>query len=630
MSGLVGVWNGDGSPVDRSILASMADRIAHRGGDGLDFCIQGPVGMGCHLRRVVPESRTEHQPLSDDQGNVVLFDGRLDNRGELMAALNIARDGAMHSDTDLVLASLRRWGKTCPAHIVGEFAMAAFSPIGRQLLLARDPVGCRPLYYWTDGRNLVFASEAKALLAHPRISAEPNLDLLADSLVLKQLPYEDDGQSFFARIRRVLPGHLLVVTPDGIAEECFWDFNPAAQIRHRAYSDYVLTLRELLIRAIRRRMRSDYPVAIGASGGLDSTIVLGIADLESKSKVSRPSLLPLSYAPLSDERSQENEILALMEQYCGIRIDRVEMGRPGNFDHLADAAWHSETPFFDDSWCAETPLLAQASARGARVLLTGLWSDQLMFVTGYLVDLWKKLGWRKVLRHLREYPRWFGNIDPSYFYRRFCRELALGLTPQAMRSLLRLLYGRGAARNRAWVADELIRRARRPRPRIQHPRYANAHARNIYEVIHAKSHRLALDADEMMAARFGLVRTSPFLDRDVIAFLMAIPGETQTRGGVPRGLLRDAVRGLIPRQARLRRWRDEGTTSSRLERLRLGAYRGSDPGAFESESLGFTPSQHLTDEQYLEALGLEFWIRAYFGKEAGPRPRAIVGVRKTG
>ncbi len=289
MSGLVGIWNRDGSPADRSILIAMADRIVHRGGDLLDFWIQGEIGMGCHLRRVVPESRAEHQPLSDEYGNAVLFDGRLDNRGELLAALNIARDGAVHSDAEVVLASFRRWGKTSAARMLGEFALGGFSSAGRQLVLARDPVGCRPLYYWTGGGSVVFASEAKALLAHPRISAEPNLDLLADSLVLRQLPYEDDGETFFARIRRVLPGHLLVVTPDRIEMECFWDFNPGAQIRHRAYSDYVLTLRELLIRATRRRMRSDYPVAIAASGGLDSSIVLSISDLESRSKSPRPS-----------------------------------------------------------------------------------------------------------------------------------------------------------------------------------------------------------------------------------------------------------------------------------------------------------------------------------------------------
>ncbi len=176
----------------------------------------------------------------------------------------------------------------------------------------------------------------------------------------------------------------------------------------------------------------------------------------------------------------------------------------------------------------------------------------------------------------------------------------------------------------------MIKRARRSRPRTRHPRYANTHARNIYQVIHAKSHRLCLDADEMMAARFGIARTSPFLDRDVIAFLMAIPGEVQNRGGVPRGLLRDAVRGIIPRQARVRRWRDEGTNSTRLERLRLTAYRSVDPGAFGSAMLGFTPSEHLTDEQYLEALGLEFWFRAYFGREPGPRASGDCGVRQAG
>lgn len=614
LSGIFGIWNFDGRPVERATLDAMAATIPHRGGDALDFWIKDGVGFGCHLRRVTPESQWERQPAVDDYGNVLLFDGRIDNRIELLGSLGPERNADQLSDADLVMMTLPRWGRKFAARLAGEFAIAAFEPGEQRLVLARDPVGCRPLYYWRSAKCFVFASEIKAILAHPEIASEPNLDLLADALLLDHLPYEDDGDTFFSGIQRIVPGSLMVVAREKYSVETFWDFDPDARIRRPVYSDYVLNLRELLTRAVRRRMRSNFPVAIGVSGGLDSSVVLSIAHQIGKKQSPEPDIIPISYAPLSDQDSEENRFIRLMESHCGRTIHRLEMGAPGDLQHLGDAAWYSETPFFDDSWCAETPLLEYARNHGARTLLTGLWSDQFMFVTGYLVDLWKRFAWRKVMRHLREYSRWFEDCDPGYFRSRFYREMALNLTPRSIRSMAKPLYGRARSLgpNRSWVGRTLLNHARRSRSRVSHPHYASVHARSIYQAAHAKSHRLAFDADGIMAARYGLERTSPFLDRDVISFLMAIPGEIQNQGGVPRGLLRAAVRGLVPREVRLRQWRDEGTASSKLERERGQVYREPKPGPWECKRLGVTYRPDLSDSQYLDLMGLEFWVRAFF------------------
>jgi len=629
LSGLIGIWNFDGLAVERNTLSAMAETIAHRGGDGLEFSLQGSAGFGCHLRRVTPESRSEYQPLTDDGGNLLLFDGRIDNRGELLAALNRPGDAPQVSDSELVWMAFRRWDRKCLERLLGDFALAIFVPRERRLILARDPVGCRPLYYWSDGVRFVFASEIKAILAHPAVRAEPNLDLMADSLLLNQLPYEDEGETFFASVHRVLPGYRLKVTPAETTSKCFWNFNPAAQIRYEAYSDYTTHLHKLLVQAVRRRMRSSHPVALAVSGGLDSSIVLGIADQINRQSP-KAGLVPISYAPVSDRASEENEFIRLMETRCELEIHRVEMGPAGDPRHLAEAAWHSETLFFDDSWCAETPMLAHARDQGARVLLTGLWSDQYMFATGYLVDLWKNLAWRRVRRHLAEYPKWFLDCDPGYFRARFYREMMLNLTPTAMRSIMRPFYSETAAfhSNRSWISSQLVARARRRRPRLKHPRYASVHGRNIYQTVHAKSHRLQIDGDEKMAARFGLERSSPFLDRDVIAFLMAIPGEILTKGGVPRALLRDAVRSVVPRPIRLRRWRDEGTVSTQLEHARFAVYRNAKLGGFASEALGFTPGDRLSDTQYMEAMGLEFWVRAFLLKDSERANSDVAGLKE--
>jgi asparagine synthase (glutamine-hydrolysing) len=619
MSGLTGLWNLDGRPVDGAIVGSMAATIAHRGGDHFGMFSRGPVGFACQLRRVTPESVAECQPLSDRLGNVLLFDGRIDNRADLLPALAAVGVTSDLPDSELVFAAWCEWGDAFLAKLQGDFALAVFDPRLQTLVLARDPVGCRPLYYWTNRKSFIFASEIKAIVAHPDVRAKPNEDLLADLFLLDQLPYEDDGETCFDGIRAVLPGYRLRVTPARTESEQFWDFDVGAQIRYHVYTDYSEHLRALMIEAVKRRMRSVYPVAVSTSGGLDSSIVLCIADDLRRGGAVNVPLLPVSYTPVDDPTTQENEFIRLLESERGLHVRRLSMGASGDVEYLQNAAWHSEMPHLDGGWCAETPLLAYASVQSARILMTGLWSDQLFFVTGYLVDLFKKLAWRDVARHLAEYTNWFLDVDPAYFRTRFCHELLLNLMPAALRSRLRpFRTSLARPRKQRFMSPELAVRVKRRRPRISHPRYATAHARNIYQAIRAKSHRLQFEADEKMTCRYGIEAVTPFLDRDVIAYLMSIPGDIQNHNGVPRALLRDAMRGILPEAICRRRWREEGTDSPVIERANQDAYLSTKTRLQSCKDLGLCSDARLVDADSLEFIGLEFWSRMFFSDKLNP------------
>ena len=243
-------------------------------------------GSGHRVRSVSPVScgvsllsrERKANPVVDPLGNVLVFDGRLDNRQDLLATVDTAGITSECPDSTLVLAAWRTWGHAFASRLQGDFALALFDSRRRRLVLARDPVGCRPLYYWTDGRTFLFASEIKAILTHGGVSREPNRDLLADFFLLERLPYDDDGRTFFQDVQAVRPGYCVGVTSQGISEERFWDFDLRSQVRYARYADYAERLRELLIQAVKRRMRSIHPVAVAVSGGLDSSIVLCIAD----------------------------------------------------------------------------------------------------------------------------------------------------------------------------------------------------------------------------------------------------------------------------------------------------------------------------------------------------------------
>lgn len=593
MSGIAGVWNLDGRPAERTVVAALASSIAHRGPDAFGLWIAGPVGLACHLLRVTPESAAETQPVTNGSASVLVFDGRLDNREELLDAITGVDLTADSPDSALVLAAWRQWGDAFLARLHGDFALAAFDSRAQTLLLARDPVGCRPLYYWTDGRSFVFASEIKGILAHPDVRCRPNQELLADFLLLDRLPYDDDGETFFQGVQAVRPGYCVRVGPENQTTERFWDFNPRGQLRYRTSSDYADRLRELLIQAVRRRVRSAGPVAVSASGGLDSSVVLCIADDLHRAGIVKAPVIALSYTASGDRPADEQEFLALLASSRQLRIERTGTGPPEDTGTLTRQAWHSEWPRLDRAWRARRQMLAGARGRGARVLLTGHWSDQLFFVTGYLSDLAVRLAWRQVAVHLREYAAWFPDADPSYFGSRFRRELLLNLTPHTLRGRLRPLLNRFAPTARSAEAGaEFARLVRRTRPVVRRTRCRTAHARDVYQVVRAKARRLQFEADEKLVAGCAMESVTPFLDRDVVAFLMSIPGAEQNHGGVPRALLRDAMQGIVPEAILKRRWRVDPAGSIPA------------PGPLSAE---FT--------------GLEFWSRAFFSDTlTAPQP----------
>jgi asparagine synthase (glutamine-hydrolysing) len=610
MSGIAGVWNFDGRRVARDLISTLGASVAHRGEDYAGtWCADG-VGFAARVRRIAPESACERQPVVDRSGTALVFDGRLDNRDELLRQLPTPGNDPEESDVGVIFRAFRMWGDACLEKLAGDFALAAYSPDEKRLVLARDPVGCRPLYYWCDGKTLVFGSEIKAILAHTDVRAEPNEDLLADFLLRDLLPYEDEGDTFFQGIRAVLPGCRVSVSARGIHSKRFWDFNPQIKTRYASYAEYADRLRELLIQAVKRRLRTNAPVAIAVSGGLDSSVVLCIADDLLKSRAVNTPVSHVSCVSHRNGQAEEQRLGQLLESTRGVSIDRIAMGPPGNREQLGGLVWHSEWPRFDDNWCAWQPMLAHVRNSGARTMMTGHWSDQLFFVTGYLSDLFARVSWRQVAGHLREYGRWFVDADPGYFRSRFRRELALNLTPHEWRARLRpLLKTRRRHGSERLVSPAFAARLERPRARIARPRAASAHARDIYQFVRAQSHRIQFEADEKLAAGCGVEAVTPFLDRDLIAYLMSIPGDVQNHGGVPRALLRDSMRGIVPEAILERRWRDDDAA---LVAGREAAYLSPPLELDAAERLGFLQDAAPVDRASMKLVGLEFWSRVFF------------------
>jgi asparagine synthase (glutamine-hydrolysing) len=629
MSGILGTWNRDGRPVEESLIRKLARTMAHRGPDGCGLWTRGGAGLACQLLRVTPESSAEVQPLVSSSGSVLVFDGRLDNRDELLALLRPGTELADNApDPALALAAYERFGEQFPGRLAGDFALGLFDPTCRTLLLARDPLGVRPLHYAVAGSTFLFASEIKAILAHPLITPEPNDDMLAECLLGG--PGDAADMTCFKRVFSVPPAHVALVSPGGMRVRRYWDFDLTRCIRYPSFEDYIEAFREHFTRAVRRRMRSAAPVVVSVSGGLDSSSILCVAERLKRSDPSRhPAVRGLSYLSADGTPSDEKEFLVAIERDYRIAIGRLPLDRPGLLDGAREEIWHSEAPCLDGQWSDAVGFFRTARELGARTILTGHWADQVLFDQAYLIDLFRRPAWGDIHRHLRAYAFWMSDTDPACFRNQFLRDLVKCLVPDRLHPLLRRL--RAHSSNPQWFAPAFHRRRlHRAFTTLAIPRVpASAHARSLYRQVRTSHQATCMEWQNKIAAPYGIEIAFPFLDRDLLSFLMSIPGEIQTKDGVPKALLREAMRGILPVEIVRRRWKADFThlvnesMANDYDRIvdvlkdepfavRMG-YIDHDMLRSELVRLKSLVNGHTCEHTWglMDLLGLEFWLRLF-------------------
>jgi asparagine synthase (glutamine-hydrolysing) len=633
MSGIAGIWNPDGQPPPTPLAAAMAGTLAHRGLDEQKVASMGAAVFAIQSTKIVPQEMQEHQPAQ--QGELlVMLDGRLDDREDLIAALGTPHGVSLESsDTTLLLTAYRRWGADFLQHLKGDFALALFDHRNQQLYLARDVMGAATLYYTMVGKTLYFATEIKALLVIPQLSTGPDQRSLAEWLF--QLPdYSDETNTFFEGIKRIPPGMVLTASSNGTALRRYWDFDISRRLHFSKHEDYVAAYRECFIKAVKNRMRSSYPIAITVSGGLDSSSIYSVAESLRGSGIGDFFGVALvGDHPTTNELSYQQAI----EDKYGITLDKVyfstteAMGCPGK------DVWHCEGPFL--KWDIWRDLFRQSRQRGARVLLSGFFGDQLLQNPQYILDLAGRMRWLTAYRHIRQYFHWWEGETT----RDLAHDLFKGLKGYLVPESLRPLYHRWRSRFKGatieelpWYSESFTHMAADLESNAQPMDVApgRAHAKILYR--HARSKiaglRLELEvkSDAMMQTTVGY----PFRDRDLIALLMALPGEVVYQAGY-RGIHVEAMRGLLPESIRTRH-----TKAAFHEPARLGARNdlmGMRENLLEGTAshLGFfKPPAALVEELEvleqalaegrtgratwlaIDVMGMEQWLTTFFGDKS--------------
>src|SRR3984893_12787300 len=281
MCGIAGIYHFDpGASADEALLRRMTDLLAHRGPDDAGLYRSGPVGLGHRRLSIVDLSAAGHQPMGSADGSVwITYNGECYNHQGFVGEL----EGRGHrfrssSDTETLLSLYEEYGPGFLTKFDGMFALAIWDARRRRLLLARDRLGIKPLFYYHDREHVVFASELKALLADRSVPSELSEVALADFLHLMSIP---DPEGIFRGVRKLLPGHYLLVEDGRIREEAYWEVPMVEEAREVDLPAACLEFEGTFRRAVTSHLLADVPVGAFLSGGVDSGAVVAMGSRES-------------------------------------------------------------------------------------------------------------------------------------------------------------------------------------------------------------------------------------------------------------------------------------------------------------------------------------------------------------
>ena len=394
MCGISGIYNLDGAPVDRSLLEHMNDTMIHRGPDGSGIYIDRGIGLG-HRRLAIIDLHTGKQPMATEDGTLqVVFNGEIYNFLELRKVLEgFGHRFRTQSDTEVLLYSYRQWGELFVEHLRGMFAIALWDSSNRKLMLIRDRVGKKPLYYFLNDKRLVFGSELKALLADPSIPREMDPAALDAYCSFGYVP---SPLSIFKGIKKLPPAHMAVCTPDKTSLHAYWDVNMDTVTEPIEEGRAVAELREIFDESVRLRMISDVPLGAFLSGGVDSSAVVASMSLQDKAN-------PCKTAAIGFDDKQFNEL-----EFAGIvakqyNTDHSEfVVRPDALDIIEKMVWHFDEPFADSS-ALPTWYVSKMARQKVTVALSGDGGDETF--AGYIKRYSKNRFEHNVRRRLPSFIR---------------------------------------------------------------------------------------------------------------------------------------------------------------------------------------------------------------------------------
>jgi asparagine synthase (glutamine-hydrolysing) len=553
MCGIAGMVSFDGLPADASVTATrMRDALVHRGPDeaGL-FCDTHAVLA--HRRLSIVDLSTGQQPLANEDGRIqIVFNGEIYNHAEIRRELEaLGHTYRTKSDTETIVHAYEQWGDDAVDRFRGMFAFAIWDSAERRLLLVRDRLGIKPLYWTQVGSLLLFGSEIKALLASGLVHPRANTSVLPELLSTR---YVSGSDTLFTGIHKLLPGHRLVFQNGDLRIRQYWDIpvrNSQVQVEKANGREAIVDrFRSLLTESVRLRLMSDVPLGMFLSGGIDSSAIAAL--------MARLVDRPIKTFSVGFEERAFNELGYAREvsQAIGADPHEVVIDDRDFFGALPRLVWHEDEPIAHPS---SVPLyfVSRLARQHVTVVLTGEGSDELLAGYGKYPRI--AMNWRAGTIYERMLPKSVrqlvaDNLVPAVPGRvgRLARRsfLAMDRTPEAMfldnfaairlADQQRLLANRNAA-DRATVRAYGPSLAWFDRP----PAGSSLLTRLLYADMKTYLVELLMKQDQMSMAT-SIESRVPFLDHALVEFAATIPDQWKLSGFTTKRVLREAMKGVLP------------------------------------------------------------------------------------
>jgi asparagine synthase (glutamine-hydrolysing) len=586
VSGLFGIVNLDGRPVDAALLATLTARMDFRGPDSRGVATSGPAGFGHTLLRTTYEAATEAQPIAFDDGSLLVADGRLDAREELAMALRAKGFEARFDrpDVELLLAAWRAWGEDCVTRLLGDFAFAVWD--GRRLFLARDQMGVKPLYYAEIGRAVVFGNTPECIRAFPDFATGFDERALAEYLIYGSR--QDEAATAFAHLKRVPPAHALTWDADGAAQRRYWNLPIEAPVYRRRAQDYLDEFSSLLTTVVADRLRAPR-AGLLMSGGLDSTsLAMELCDQLGVDGADNVAAFTATFGP-DDE---EGAYARLVAERPGLSLRLVErdlLVREAPPDALDSAGAGPEGVSLDPA-----PLRAQYADMAAfsRVAFYGEGPDNALAYE-----------WRAHLAYLARHGRWL----------RAAQDLALDrlsdVRMPAFAALRHQITGGRAADERDAIPPPILRPEAAARLELDPRRWPSPTLEDVHPArpgawmsLQLPLWRHLFEGLDAGVTGAPLEFRHPYVDVRMLQFLLAVPPLPWARRKL---LIRRAMRGRLPEAVLAR---DKTPLARRYSTPNLAALRKIDlePEAGDLVQDDWETSNPLT---MVRARTLDRWLK---------------------
>lgn len=625
MCGIAGIVSLDPRVgVDGARLARMRDVLTHRGPDGEGLWLEGPVGLG-HRRLAIIDVAGGAQPMANEDGSAwLVFNGEIYNHATLRAGLEArGHRYRTRSDTETILHLYEERGERCVEDLHGMFSFALWDRKRRRLLLARDRLGIKPLYYAQTGHELLFASEIKAILAAGAIRPALDTSVLPEFLASRFVSGEE---TFFQGVRKLLPGRTLTWSAsDGVRVRRYWRLPDEVQDGSADATEHAEEVRRRLEATVASHLMSDVPVGLFLSGGLDSSTLAGL--------MARATPQPIRTFAVGLDEPDANELAfaRLVASRIGARHRDVTVSRREFLDALPTLVWHEDEPIAFPS-SVLLYFVSRLARDDVKVVLTGEGADELFL--GY--------NWYRVTAWNERLGRPYRALAPRRAraaVQELVRRLPWPLRRYASRSFLALDGGpRSHCENFATFPDAL-RRSLLVDPgqggSDPHEHWLRANGEGSGSTLERMSRadlqtfvvELLMKQDQMSMAA-SIESRVPFLDHSLVEHVTAMPARFRLRSIRTKAVLRDAARDLVPPEVLARRkmgfpvpvgrWL-QGPSWPLVQRLVLGD-RALERGLFRPDALRRLGGEHRAgvarhgDRLWL-LVNLEIWHRIFIDGE---------------